>query len=288
MTPRNFLVRGLLAGLIAGILTFAVAYIAGEPSIDAAIAVEAKGDDAGTTTHSHDGGTEHTHDDAPAEHSHDEAAGEHSHDDAAAGHSHGEGGTEVSRQNQSTWGLLTATVPTGIALGGITALFAAFAMGRIGRLRPSQSTALVAGLGFVAVALVPFLKYPATPPAVGDADTIGDRTAQYFIMLAISVIAMVAAVLLFRALLERVGTYTAVLVSAGAYLAVVILAGELMPTVNEIGDFPADTLWYFRRGSLMTLATLWAGIGIALTGLIGKLYAQESATQARRDLAASL
>jgi len=258
MTPRNFLVRGLLAGLIAGILTFAVAYIAGEPSIDAAIKVES----------------------AESGHHHDEAG--------AAEHSHEENGTVVSRQNQSTWGLLTATVPTGIALGGIVALASAFALGRIGRLRPSQSTALVAALGFISVALVPFIKYPATPPAVGDADTIGARTTQYFVMLAISVVAMIAVVLLFRALLERLGAYTAVLVSAATYLAVVVLAGELMPTVNEIGDFPADTLWYFRRGSLMTLATLWGVIGIALTGLIGKLYAQESASQARRDLAASL
>ena len=183
----------------------------------------------------------------------------------------------VSRQNQSTWGLATATVSTGIALGGIVALASAFALGRIGRLRPSQSTALVAALGFISVALVPFIKYPATPPAVGNADTIGARTTQYFVMLAISVVAMIAVVLLFRALLERFGTYTSVLISAGAYLAVVILAAELMPTVNEIGDFPADTLWYFRRGSLMTLATLWGVIGIVLTGLIGKLYAEESA-----------
>lgn len=260
MTPHNFLVRGLLAGLIAGILTFAVAYIAGEPSVDAAIQVETAGE--------------------PAEHSHGDGAAEHSHDE--------EGGTEVSRQNQSTWGLLTATVTTGIALGGIVALAAAFALGRIGRLRPSQSTALVAALGFVSVALVPFIKYPATPPAVGDGDTIGARTAQYFVILAISVIAMIAVVLLFRALVGRLGTYTAVLVSAATYLAVVILAAQLMPTVNEIGDFPADTLWYFRRGSLITLATLWGVIGIALTGLIGKLYAEESLTAARKDLAASL
>jgi predicted cobalt transporter CbtA len=267
MTPRNFLVRGLLAGLIAGILTFAVAYIAGEPSVDAAIKVESAGE--------------------ATPHSHDEAA-EHSHDESTAGHHHDEDGTVVSRQNQSTWGLATATVSTGIALGGIVALAAAFALGRLGRLRPSESTALVAALGFVSVALVPFIKYPATPPAVGDADTIGSRTTQYFVMLAISVVAMIAAVMLFRKLLDRFGTYTAVLTSAGAYLAVVILAATLMPTVNEIGDFPADTLWYFRRGSLMTLTTLWAVIGIALTGLVGKLYAQESATQARRDLAASL
>ncbi|GAA3523581.1 CbtA family protein [Aeromicrobium panaciterrae] len=245
-----------------------MAYIAGEPSVDAAIQVEAAGEPA---AHSHDDSTEHTHEEGATEHSHDE-----------------EGGTAVSRQTQSTWGLLTATVATGIALGGIVALAAAFALGRIGRLRPSQSTALVTALGFVSVALVPFLKYPATPPAVGNADTIGDRTVQYFVMLAISVITMIAVVVLFRALVGRLGTYTAAIVSAATYLGVVILAGQLMPTVNEIGDFPADTLWYFRRGSLMTLATLWGTLGIALTGLIGTLHTQESLTAARKDLAASL
>ena len=40
LTARTFLVRGLLAGLIAGIVTFGVAYVIGEPSIDAAIAIE--------------------------------------------------------------------------------------------------------------------------------------------------------------------------------------------------------------------------------------------------------
>ena len=165
MTPRNFLVRGLLAGLIAGLLTFAVAYIAGEPSVDAAIKVESAGEAAALPRRRHRALARRR----PTEHTHEE------------------NGTEVSRQNQSTWGLLTATVSTGLALGGIVALASAFALGRIGRLRPSQSTALVAALGFVSVALVPFIKYPATPPAVGNADTIGSRTTQYFVMLAISV-----------------------------------------------------------------------------------------------------
>jgi hypothetical protein len=58
--------------------------------------------------------------------------------------------------------------------------------------------------------------------------------------------------------------------------------------VNEVGTFPADILWFFRRASILTSAALWATIGIALTGLIGRLYARESAEQTRRELAASL
>ena len=33
---------------------------------------------------------------------------------------------------------------------------------------------------------------------------------------------------------------------------------------------------------------MWAGIGVVLTGLIGRLYEREASAAARRDLAASL
>jgi len=44
-----------------------------------------------------------------------------------------------------------------------------------------------------------------------------------------------------------------------------------MPTVNELGDFPADVLWEFRLSSILTLATLWGVLGVALTGMVGRL-----------------
>jgi hypothetical protein len=250
VTPRHFLVRGLLAGLIGGILAFGVAYIVGEPQVDSAIAVE----------------------EAHAAHTHE----------------HDDGGTVVSRDTQSTWGLATGTLALSIAFGGVAGLASAFAAGRLGRLRPSYSTGLVTLIGFIAIGFVPFLKYPATPPAVGDPDTINARTLEFFSILGISVLAAVGAVLLGRRLLASLGTYRAVLVAGGVYLAVVIVAALLLPTVNEIGDFPADTLWYFRRASLLTQVTMWGTIGVVLTGLIGRLYDRESAAAARRNLAASL
>ena len=254
MTPSNFLVRGLLAGLIAGLFAFAVAYTVGEPPVDAAIALE-EAQTAGE----------------PMNSQLDE-------DDGAV----------VSRGAQATWGLATGTLAVGTALGGAVALASAFAVGRLGRLRPSQSTALVALIGFVAVGLVPFLKYPATPPAVGNPDTLGSRTFDYFAMQGISLLAAVGAVLLARRLLGSLGAYRTVLVAGGSYLLVVIVAAVLLPTVNELGAFPADTLWYFRLASLLTLATMWAAIGVVLTGLVGRLYERESLAAARRDLAASL
>lgn len=263
MTPRTFLIRGLLAGFLASFLAFGVAYVVGEPQVDAAIAVE-----------------EAAAADAPAEES------------AVAddGHTHGaeDEGTEVSRDNQRTWGLLTGIVAVGTALGGVVGLAAAFAMGRLGRLTPVGSTALVAAVGFVAFWLVPFLKYPANPPAVGSGDTIGDRTLWFFVVQSISVVAAIAAVMVAARLLPRLGAYRTVLVTAGAYLLVVVVTAVALPTSNELGDFPADVLWYFRMSTVYTNATLWVGLGAILAALVGRQYVQEGLKQARKDLAASL
>lgn len=256
MSARTFLIHGLIAGLIAGFAAFLVAYQVGEPPLEAAIAVEESG--------------------APAADGHT--------------HSHGEedAGTVVSRDNQSTWGLLTGTLAIGTALGGLVALASAGVMGRFGRLRPGQSTAVVTLTGFVAVALVPFLKYPASPPATGNPDTIGDRTANYFTFLLISIFVAILVWALAKQVLPQWGAYRTVLVSAGSYLAVMAVTAALMPAVSELGTFPAQTLWEFRLGSLLTIAAMWATIGVVLVGLVERQQRHREVAAARRELAASL
>ncbi|WP_141013528.1 CbtA family protein [Nocardioides sambongensis] len=260
LTPAAFVVRGLAAGLAAGLIAFLVAFALGEPHIDDAIALEEAASADAT----------------PADIAAEEAEADEP------------GMVEVSRENQKSWGLLTGTLAIGAALGGLISLAAAGALGRLGSLSPRASTALVAGLGFVAVALVPFLKYPATPPAVGSGDTIGSRTAEYFAMLLVSVLAMIAAVLVANRLRTRLDPWTAVGVAGLGYLVVVGVAAALLPTVNELGAFPADTLWYFRRSSLFTLAALWATLGVGLVASVGRLTDRVRAEDRRRALAATL
>lgn len=279
MSVRQFLVRGLLAGLLAGVVAFVVAYAVGEPPVEAAIALEEAGAEPAP----------HTHDDAGG-HSHDGAAHEHG-EEAEQGHSHGEEGG-ITRSQQSTWGLLTGTVAIGTALGGIVALLAAAVAGRWGRLSVAASTALVTFLGYVSFSLVPFLKYPAAPPAVGSGDTIGERTASYFAFVALSVLAVVAACLVARRLAALLGAYRGVVAGVAVYVVAVGVLAVVLPTVNEIGAFPADVLWEFRLGSLLTLTALWGTLGIALAGALGRLadtYAETArADEARRELAASI
>ena len=105
----------------------------------------------------------------------------------------------VSRPVQAGLGLFVAVMVYSAAFGGLFGLAFAFAQGRM----PGDSAAggwRLAGLvGFIAIYLVPNLKYPANPPSVGNPETIGMRTALYFGMIGISLAAIVGASISSRA-----------------------------------------------------------------------------------------
>ncbi|MDE9365238.1 CbtA family protein [Luteipulveratus sp. YIM 133132] len=237
LSARQLLVYGLIAGFVAGLLAFGVARTVGEPSVNAAIAVE---EGAPSTTHSHTSSP-------------------------AAPHDHGDEDELFSRGTQSTWGLLTATQVFGTALGGLAGLMSALAMGRMGRLPPEGTTAVTVAVGFVAAYAVPFAKYPPNPPAVGDPDTIAERTTTFFGFIALSVVVAVAAVYLATYLSRRHGGFVGVAAGSAAYGVVMLVAARLMPTYHEVPhDFPATTLYDFRFASFATQLTLWAGIAVVL------------------------
>lgn len=266
VTARAFLVRGLLAGLVAGFAVFAVSYLAGEPYVDAAIAVE-EGAASGAHTHAAE-----------------------DHGDEAEPHSHGdEEEVVVSRDNQRTWGLLNASLALSVTLGGLTGLAAALAYGRLGqRLTAAQSTGVVAAIGFVALGLVPFLVYPANPPAVGDPATVDLRTGAYFGLIALSLAAAAGAVVLAVRVAARTSGFVGALAGAGSYAVVIVIAALLLPGAAPVGDFPAEILWGFRRASLITQIALWGVLGFCLAGLTERMDRQVQAEVARRNLAASL
>jgi len=222
---RNLLLVGLVAGLCGGVVATGFAAVAGEPAVDAAIAYEAA---HAATPHDHGGQA------APA----------------------------VARSLQKSAGLLTALAVYGLAVGGIFALVFAFVYGRVGRASPRTTAYWLAGAALVTVFLVPFVKYPATPPGAGAPQTIGERTALYVTMIAISVLAAVAAARLRLVLARRGDAHAATLGALLAYAAVVVAAALALPGINEIPrDFPATALWRFREATLGLHAVMWLTIG---------------------------
>ena len=103
-------------------------------------------------------------------------------------------------------------------MGGIFALVFTVAYGRIGLQTARGTAALLGLLAFVGLCVVPMLKYPPNPPAIGQDDTIGKRTVLYLVMLLLSVAAIVVAFVVRRRLVGRVGGWNATLLVAAGYL----------------------------------------------------------------------
>lgn len=243
------LVRGLLAGLIGGLVAGVFGYAAGEPSIDAAIAVEQAAAHAQQSTVV----------------------------DGAADH-HGD---ELVSRNGQRAGLFLAMSLYGVAMGGL--LGTAYALLRRRLRTPSDSRAAftLAGAALLGIVLVPFGKYPANPPAVGNPDTIDERTISYLALLVIGLVAVWAAVVASRAVPGGAPEWLSWLASAAAFLAVVAVGYLALPPVDEVpAGFPASLLWRFRLASLGTQVVLFSGIGFAFAALLERAARRAGAPRA--------
>jgi predicted cobalt transporter CbtA len=263
---RDLLIRGMIAGVVAGLLAFGVAKVIGEPQVDRAIAFEQQHADA----------------EAQPTHQHERAATDQQDAAAAGAHQHGNAAEElVSRKMQSTTGLLIAVVVYGAAMGGLFALAFAFLYGRVGVMNPRLLALLLAGAAFAALYYVPSLKYPASPPAVGNGATIGYRTGLYFWMILISLGGLTFAVAAARRLVERLGGLQATLAGAGIFIAIIVIAQLVLPDINEVpADFPAQVLWKFRMASLGMQALMWTTLGL-LFGVLAERALAASSRMAR-------
>ncbi|WP_033295622.1 CbtA family protein [Amycolatopsis jejuensis] len=249
---NKLLLRGLLAGALGGLLAFAFARILAEPLIQSAIDYESGRHEAQEAL--------------------DRAAGI-----TVESHEH----ELFSRAVQGNLGIGIGMVLFGVAMGLLFAVVYTVLLGRVGRLRARVLAVLVAGGGFLSVYLVPFLKYPANPPAVGAEDTIGARTGTYLVMIIASVLLLVAAVVAGKRLAPRLGNWNATLAAGAGFVVLAALLMALLPSfATEIPGpltgpdgrvvfpgFPADTLYEFRLYSVLAQAVLWTTIALVFAPL---------------------
>jgi hypothetical protein len=226
----KLLVRGMLAGIVAGLLTFTFARIVGEPQVDQAISFEEK---------------------------------------VAAARGEAREPEIVSRETQAGLGLLTGVVTYGAAFGGLFSLVFAYAYGRAGTLSVRALSAWLALGAFIALAIVPNIKYPASPPSVGDPETIGMRTGLFFLMIAISLGAMVFSLKLRRRAAAKLGAWNGSIVAALVFVAIIAAVQLSMPVINEVpAAFPAVLLWKFRVAAIGMQAIMWATIELLFGAMV--------------------
>jgi len=267
---RALVLRGAAVGALGGLLAYLFAWVFAEPAIQSSIDYEAGRSEA-------------------------EAAIA-----AAAGEVPSVEGPELfSRAVQGNVGLGVGMVGFGVAVGLLFAVAFCMAYGRTGSLRPRPLALLIALGGFLTLFLVPFVKYPANPPAVGDHDTIRDRAALWLLMVVVAVVCAIAAAWLGQRLQARYGTSNATLLACAAFVIVIGAVMAVLPALGELSmhaahgggavtetpqplrdaagvivypGFDADVLWQFRVASIGAQAILWAASGLTFAPLAERVF----------------
>ena len=262
---QKLVLRGLLAGALAGLVTFLFARVFAEPVIQKAIDYE----------NARDAAQDALNRTPPEQHS-----------------------ETFTRTVQANLGLGTGMILFGAAMGVLFAITYAVCLGRVGRLQPRTIALAVAAGGFLALYLVPFLKYPANPPAIGHPDTIKQRGALYLVMVGASVVLLIGAVVLGRYLTARFTTWTATLLAVGAFVVVIGVLMWLLPSYGDLAfnranfrgqatetpqplrdahgrlvfpGFPADVLAQFRLYSVGAQVLLWTTLALVFAPLADRI-----------------
>lgn len=269
---KRLILRGVAAGGVAGLVCFVFTRIFAEPVIQAAINYQNARDTAQAALNK------------------------------AAGVAPPAAGPDIfSRTIQADVGAGFGLILFGAAMGALFAV-AYILVGRRVRVTPRILALLVGAAGFIGMYMVPFLKYPANPPSIGNPATIHQRGSLYLAVVTISIAALILAFMAGERLLHRLGPWNAVLLAGTGYA--VIMGGAMailpplghlhanvvtfghhmtetpLPLRNPQGQivfpgFPADVLVNFRLYSIINQVIMWSTIGLIFGALAERVLAPE-------------
>lgn len=231
MTYTDVVKRALIAGLIMSVVTGVYMLTVVEPVVDQAIALEEEMSAA-----------------EPAE-----AATEEGHHDEP-----------LYTRSQQKGGGVGAMVLYALALGLVFGTVFAWRRHLLPGADDFGRAVWLALMGFAAFGLAPAIKYPANPPAVGDPDTVGERTLQYVSLIVISLVLIVALSHLSKVLRARFDDPTRIVTVAAAAVVLFGVAFIALPGTPDSIDpaVPARLVWDFRLRSAGGLALMWIGFGL--------------------------
>lgn len=164
------------------------------------------------------------------------------------------------------FGGMVAAVAVAVCLALVVGVVFARVRHRLPAATDFGRAVLLVSLGFTTVALLPAVKYPASPPGVGDPETVTERTVQYLTLIAAAVAVTWLAFLVHDRLAARPWppAYRAALAAVVVLVGYAALLMTWPASPDSVpSDIPAALLWDFRLASLGELATLWTVLGLS-------------------------
>ncbi|MGI0034670.1 MAG: CbtA family protein [Nitrososphaera sp.] len=169
-------------------------------------------------------------------------------------------------------------IAAGTILGtSIAALFGvvfAFSRSSLPGSNNKRKALILAGIMWFVLFLIPALKYPANPPAVGDPETIYYRQSLYIAYLVISGLAALGLAFLYR----KMGKVQAKKVIVPAVYSVIMIGAYLaMPPNPDAITAPMDLVIGFRIVSALTMSMFWGIMAVILGSFWDKTKPHETA-----------
>jgi len=189
----------------------------------------------------------------------------------------------VALQNYRLWqkgGEIAAGTVLGISLGALFGIV--FVYSRPLLLQRSNNNIrkalILAGIMWFVLFLVPALKYPANPPAVGNPETIYYRESLYLGLVAVSGFSALGLALLYRKYGNKVpnnrNKFIIVLI---IYAAIIVGAFYILPPSPDKISVPQDLVQDFRVTSVLTMSIFWGLLAITFGAFWNRLNPHEAA-----------
>jgi predicted cobalt transporter CbtA len=169
--------------------------------------------------------------------------------------------------------MLAGTI-LGLSIGSLFGIVFAYTHNSVPGSNNKKKALIVAGIMWFVLFLIPALKYPANPPAVGDPETIYYRQSLYVAFLAISGFSALGLAFLYRKM-GALNIKKAII--PAAYAAIISGAYLAMPANSDPINAPMDLLMGFRITSAITISMFWGLLGVIFGTFWDKLNPSETA-----------
>jgi len=158
-------------------------------------------------------------------------------------------------------GQLLAGGILGMSIGALFGVVFAYSRNSLPKGHTVKKTFVLAAIMWLTIFLIPFLKYPANPPTIGDADTVVLRGILYLSFIAISGFSAVGFSRLYKKLETK--KYLAIV----GYAVFITTVFFIMPPSPDEVTAPMDLVNGFRTMSVVAVSTFWVVEAIILGAL---------------------
>jgi len=159
-------------------------------------------------------------------------------------------------------GQLLAGGILGMSIGALFGIVFAYSRNSLPKGHTVKKTFVLAAIMWLTIFLIPFLKYPANPPTVGDADTVVLRQTLYLLFIAISGFSAVGFFVLYKKLQNKKKGFAFV-----GYAVFITAVFFIMPPSPDEVTAQMDLVNGFRTMSVVAVSTFWVAEAIILGAL---------------------